>query len=223
MYGRHFTLITDHKPPLALFGESQAAPTQASSRIQCWAFTLASYEYFLAARPTTQHGNADAMSHLPLKFKPMLTPQPPEFVLTLETLSQTLITCSQIQTWTRQDPALSSVLRYVQLGWPQECPREELKPFWSRRNELALVDDYVLWGSRIVVPKTGHAKLLNELHKGHPGISRMKALARTIMWWPGIDQDVKNTVNQCRECQMIRPAPPTAPLQPWGWPAKPWS
>ena len=78
-------------------------------------------------------------------------------------------------------------------------------------------------GSRIVVPKAGHAKLLSELHEGHPGISRMKALARTVMWGPGIDQDVENTVNQCRECQMIRPAPPTAPLQPWGWPAKPCS
>ena len=83
----------------------------------------------------------------------MLTPQPPEFVLTLETLSQTPITCSQIQTWTRQDPALSSVLRYAQLGWPQECPREELKPFWSRRNELALVDDCVLWVPGLWFPK----------------------------------------------------------------------
>ena len=74
LYGCHFTLITDHKPLLTLFGESRAVPTQASSRIQCWALTLASYEYSLAARPTTQHGNADAMNHLPLKFKPTLPP-----------------------------------------------------------------------------------------------------------------------------------------------------
>lgn len=76
------------------------------------------------------------------------------------------------------------------------------------------MDDCVLWGSRIVVPKVGHAKLLSELHEGHLGISRMKALARTVMWWPSINQDVENTVNQCRKCQMIRLAPPTAPLQP---------
>ena len=34
----------------------------------------------------------------------------------------------------------------------------------------------------------------------------MKALARTVMWWPGINQDVKNTVNQCRKCQIIHRA-----------------
>ena len=94
-----------------------------------------------------------------------------------------------------------------------------MKPFWSRRNELALLEDCVLWGSRIVIPSIGRAKLLSELHEGHPGISRMKALARTVMWCPGIDHDIENTVNQCSDCQLVRPAPPAAPLQPW--PARP--
>ena len=122
---------SDHKPLLALFGECWALPTQASSIIQCWALTLASYKYSLAARPMTQHGNADAMSRLPLKCKPMLTPQPPEFVLTLDNLSQTPITCSQIQTWTRQDPVLSSVLRI--------CTVRLATRVSSRRTETLLV------------------------------------------------------------------------------------
>ena len=65
LYDHHFTLITDHKPLLALFGEHRAVPTQSSSRIQRWILTLAPYEYTLAARPTTQHGNTDAMRRLP--------------------------------------------------------------------------------------------------------------------------------------------------------------
>ena len=74
-----------------------------------------------------------------------------------------------------------------------------------------------------MIPDFGHARLLTELHEGHPGISRMKALARTIMWWPGIDHDIENTVNKCSDCQLVRPAPPAAPLQPLTWPARPWS
>ena len=61
-------------------------PIQMSSRTQCWVLTLGSYEYSSAARPMTQHDNVDAISRLSLKFKPTLAPQPPEFVLTLDTL-----------------------------------------------------------------------------------------------------------------------------------------
>ena len=71
---------------------------------------LACYEYMLEARPINKHGNADAMSRFPLKVKPQETPQPPEFVLLLDTMSEAPITCSQIQTWTRQDSVLASVL-----------------------------------------------------------------------------------------------------------------
>ena len=55
LYGRPFTLIIDYKPQLTLFNESRAVPPQASGRIQCWALTLAAYEYTLSWRPTQQH------------------------------------------------------------------------------------------------------------------------------------------------------------------------
>ena len=155
------------------------------------------------------------MSRLPLKVKPQDMPQPPEFVLMLDTMSEGPITCSEIRTWTRQDPLLSTVLRHTQMGWPLHCPEEELKPYWSRRNELASIDVCVLWGFGIVIPNVGQTRLVTELHNGHPGISRMKALARTVMWWPGIDHDIETTVNKCSECQVVRPAPPAVPLQPW--------
>ena len=187
LYGCLFTLIAEHKPLASLFSEHRAVPTQSLARIQCWALTLAYYEYTLEARPTNKHGNTDAMSRLPLKVKSQETPQPPEFVLLLDTMSEAPITCSQIQAWTRQDTVLASVLRYTQFGWPQHCPKEEMKPFWSRKNELVLLNGCILWGCQVEIPKAGRTQLLNELHNGHPGISRMKTLAHTVMWWPGIE------------------------------------
>ena len=41
---------------------------------------------------------------------------------------------------------------------------------------LSCRDDCVLWGQRVVVPFSLHARLLRELHEGHIGIARMKAL-----------------------------------------------
>ena len=43
--------------------------------------------------------------------------------------------------------------------------------------------------------------VVTELHAGHPGISRMKSLARGLVWWPGLDQEIENIVKQCSSCQ----------------------
>ena len=54
---------------LSLFNEFRAVPSQASARIQRWALTLAMYKYSLKFKSTKQHGNADAMSRLPLQIQ----------------------------------------------------------------------------------------------------------------------------------------------------------
>lgn len=58
---------------------------------------------------------------------------------------------------------------------------EELRPFFSRRNELSAHEGCLLWGSRVVIPEPEREKLLDLLHEGHPGIVRMKNLARSYL------------------------------------------
>ena len=50
----------------------------------------------------------------------------------------------------------------------------------------------------------------------------MKALARSHMWWPGLDNDLEMMVESCQECQSVKQTPPQAPMHPWIWPLKPW-
>ena len=180
------------------------------------------YEYTLAFRSTLDHGNADAMSGLPLPDKPDSTPLPVELVLLMETLLHSPVTAKEIRCWTRRDPLLSRVLQYIQQGWPIHGD-QELKPFWSKQTELTVQDGCLLWGSRVVIPQPGRKQLLQELHEGHPGISRMKSLARTFLWWPGMDANIEEMVKRCSECQKNRAAPPVAPLHPWNWPTRPWA
>ena len=78
-------------------------------------------------------------------------------------------------------------------------------------------------GNSLVIPKLRRQLLLEELHEAHPGISRMKSRALMLMWWPNINKNIENKVKSCSVCQESRPLPPTAPLQPWYWPDRPWS
>ena len=77
LYGRQFSLLTDHKPLLGLFSEHLSVPVQASARIQRWALTLSMYEYVLGFRRGAAHHNADALSRLPLPDSPVSVPDPP--------------------------------------------------------------------------------------------------------------------------------------------------
>ena len=66
-----------------------------------------------------------------------------------------------------------------------------------------------MWGTRVVVPSALQEHVLQELHETHPGMSRMKALARSFVWWPSIDPDIEKAVSSCNTCQSVRSAPPT--------------
>ena len=58
----------------------------------------------------------------------------------------------------------------------------------------------ILWGYRVIVPKSLREKLLQELHKDHPGVIRMKSVAPSFMWWPGLDKDIENLAKSCQSC-----------------------
>ena len=65
LFGRSFTLVTNHKPLSTLFASDKCVPTHASARIQRWALTLAMYTYKIKYKCGEAHNNADALSRLP--------------------------------------------------------------------------------------------------------------------------------------------------------------
>ena len=131
------------------------------------------------------------------------------------------VTVRQLRAATGSDPILSKVFRYVRSGWPREIPAH-LQPYSNRQNELTAEEGCILWGYRVIIPKCVRGKLLQELHQDHPGVTRMKSVARSYMWWPGLDKDPESLAKTCQLCQAVKQAPPVAPLHPWVWPSKPW-
>ena len=116
LYGRHFTILSDHQPLRRLFSETKAVPPMASGRIQRWALTLSSYQYELKYRKGKDQGNCDALSRLPLPDCPDTVPLPGDVLLLSAQLSISPVTAHEIKVMTVKDPVLSTVLRFVLMG-----------------------------------------------------------------------------------------------------------
>ena len=67
LYGWKFVLVTDHKPPVSLFGPTKAILLLAAAQLQQWAITLSAYSFDIEHKSTSQHANADSLSQLPVQ------------------------------------------------------------------------------------------------------------------------------------------------------------
>ena len=222
LYSRHFSIQSDHQPLSYLFNEKKGISPTASSRIQRWALTLSAYQYTIRYKTGKSLCNADALSRLPRPVTTNSDKLPGDLVHLVDHLSTTAVNAEAIKDWTSKDPVLSQVRRYLMVGWPDSVSTD-LKPYQNRSTELSTLDGCMLWGARVIVPPQGRAVVLDELHETHPGCTRMKALARSYIWWPKMDQDIEELVKKCQVCQESRASPPSAPLHPWQWPTQPWS
>ncbi|XP_065892763.1 uncharacterized protein [Dysidea avara] len=134
LYGRHFTLVTDHRPLCKLFGHAEGVRPLAAARMQRWALILSAYSYKIQYTPGTANQCTDCLSRLPSQ----------------------------------------------------------------------------------------QAQLLDELHLGHIGICRVKALARSYIWWPGLDTAIETLVSDCEACKVTAAMPAAVPRHPWQHPNAPW-
>jgi Integrase zinc binding domain len=50
--------------------------------------------------------------------------------------------------------------------------------------------------------------MLEILHITHAGIVRTKSVARSYMWWPGMDSDIEQEIKACVPCGMVKASPP---------------
>ena len=108
----------------------------------------------------------------------------------------------------------------TRMGSPLDNPL--LKAFYNRINELSIHRGCLMWGIRVVIPVKLRRQVLDLLHTSHPEIVKMKLLARSYVWWPGIDKDIEILVKQCSGCQMQQKEPQSCNLHPWEWPSSPW-
>lgn len=81
----------------------------------------------------------------------------------------------------------------------------------------------IYWGNRVVIPRKAQERMLQLLHETHQGASSMKAVARSLFWWPGMDREIQELSAQCVSCVENLPMPAAAPPVSWPKTAERWS
>ena len=231
LFGRHYILVTDHKPLEALFGPDKETPSLAANRLARWALQLSQFDYEIEHRKTEDHGNADALSRLPaeedLQFDREETGDDTDMVCAIKMLSRQVkpTDSATFMMESSKDPVISVVMRYTKEGWPTKKKNEdkEFARYRQLQNSLSTCNGCLLHGNRVVVPASLRPQILEILHLGHFGMERMKQLARTAVYWPNIDDDIEATCRHCEPCGEHQIRPPKMAHHPWMLPEKPWN
>ncbi|XP_040169841.1 uncharacterized protein K02A2.6-like [Anopheles arabiensis] len=231
LFGRRFILQTDHQPLLRIFGSRKGIPLCTANRLQRWALALLLYDFAIEYVATDNFGNADILSRLMDRHE---KPEEDYVIASIQleddinhlvtSATQALpLNFKDLERGTQADPLLRKVFQFVQNGWPKgEEKTEDLKQFFARREALSTVGKCLLFGERVVVPANLRNRVLKLLHKGHPGVCRMKALARGYVYWPKLDSEIENAVKTCQSCASAAKSPEHCTPVDWPKTTGPW-
>nr|KAG5685748.1 hypothetical protein BaRGS_011066 [Batillaria attramentaria] len=189
------------------------------------------FDYTIEYRKTADHGNADALSRLPsgddIDFDREESGDDTDMVCTIRVLSLQVkpFDSNILRQESGKDPVIATVMRYVREGWPLKHAEinEEVRKFQKLSDSLSIYHGCLIYGTRVVIPQSLQPKILDLLHIGHFGMERMKQLARTAVYWPGIDAAIEMTSRRCDSCGEHQNKPSKPPVHPWMLPEKPWS
>ncbi|CAG4994999.1 unnamed protein product [Parnassius apollo] len=215
IYGRtDITIETDHKPLVSIIKKSIV---DSPTRLQRMLLRLQRYTFKLVYKPGKHLYIADALSRA---YEPtVLSALHPssdslhDEVCAVQRQAVSRVTDDitdvqfvQLQKYTETDNELIKLKKYVLKGWPSVKGEVDdiIKPYWNYKEDLSFAHGLVWKNERIIVPKILRKEFLNKLHIDHMGLEKCKLRAREILFWPGLNNDLKNMVLNCQICLSFR-------------------
>ncbi|GFU94896.1 uncharacterized protein K02A2.6 [Trichonephila clavipes] len=109
----------------------------------------------------------------------------------------------------------------IRLGPLLKALREG-KDLQGREAQYTIEDGYIMYGQRVCILKKFQKYVLEELHAGHLGIIKMKAIDRLFVYWKIIDKDIGEAAKNCVDCARHKTDPTKTKVHYWEYPSMPW-
>lgn len=211
-YGRKFELIVDNRALSFIFNPQKELPALVASRMLRYAHFLSGFDYTIKWKSSKENANADYFSRCPIQVNSVnhIDEERNWLQSQLSWITSETMNAELIARESAQDPELKILIAKIQDGTNENL-------------EYTTEQGVLFRGHRVVIPKSLQKKMLDELHETHPGITKMKELARGYCVWKNIDRDIEQKVQNCKSCSDHRHDPPRAKLHPWERPTEPWA
>lgn len=225
--GNEFIIRTDHKPLLRILGDKPI--NELTMRLQRFRMRLMKFDYVMEHVPGKEFNTPDALSRAPLpegtKDQDIIAGKEERmFINTLirEAAHIRQYNEEEIVRVQEKDPIVKLLKEYTIHGWPDKdrC-KDEIIQFYKYKADLSIQENVLTYNDRIVIPEGWRKKCIKDLHAGHFGIVRSKMRAKSTIWWPNINSQLENTINNCEVC-LKHTKPTIEPMLSLEIPSLPW-
>ena len=218
-YGRKVTVYNDHKPLAAVLKRPVGENPIRLQRMLC---RIMGYDLFFKYIKGKDLLIADALSRSHTTNH--TRSQSEEEIETIGLVIQDQRVTSHLKEIAK-DTVLQSVIHLISENWSISKRRlpTEILPFWSYKDQLSFNGGIIYRGDRIVVPAILRKSLTEKLHQAHMGVESTLRRARTSLWWPGMNSQLKQFISSCQVCQCFQRNNPKETLMSHSIPDRPWS
>ena len=83
------------------------------------------------------------------------------------------------------------LLIHLQQGEEKKLTDDQYNELQGLLKDMYILDDVIMYKSRILIPPSLRDSIVNTLHSAHQGELGMSLLAQTTVYWPGITKDIE--------------------------------
>ncbi|KAK6181256.1 hypothetical protein SNE40_009148 [Patella caerulea] len=226
LYGLpHFTVIVNHLPLVSIL-DHQTIDCVDNARIQRLKVATAPYTFttiwkkgkdhrrFPVDEPTVDDLEEEEEIHwyvCALQRTYAIAIEREIDDLQVDTLADPIL--EEIRVAGKEDSEYQSLLKALNNEDNDVTVDVELRQYSKILGELTVVNDLILKGQRLLIPRSRRRDVLMRLHSSHQGIDRTLRRARQTVYWPGLTSDVRTTVEACEQCQLHLPSQTREPLE----------